>query len=410
MGRGALVWLALRNAGRNPTRSTLTIGLIAAASFIIIAISAFRLDPDADALSCASGTGGFALVAEADQPIHQDLNAEDGQLDLGLSSADRKSLADAHVFAMRMAGGDDASCLNLYQAAQPRVLGVPPSLVARGGFRWSATAAATPESSANPWLLLDQPPAAHDAADSQSAAIVPAILDEATAKYALHLSGVGDTYTITDGRGRPLVLQLVGLLSGSVLQGSLLISERNFLAHFPDTAGYRFFLIDAPADERAVPSWARWKNRWAILALTPRPPLRNWPNTTPCKTPISPRSKVWEAWGCCWARSASRPCNCAVSSSAARNWRCSAPPAFAALWWPAWSCWRTGCCSVRGLAIGCIAAFVAILPHILAGAAHLPWASTAATLALVLAVGLAAGMAAVNAAVRTPVLATLRGE
>ena len=47
---GALAWprLALRSGARNPSRSALTIGLVAAASFLIVAISAFRLDPAAE--------------------------------------------------------------------------------------------------------------------------------------------------------------------------------------------------------------------------------------------------------------------------------------------------------------------------------------------------------------------------
>ena len=37
--------------------------------------------------------------------------------------------------ALRARGGDDASCLNLYQARQPRLLGIPDSLIAsHGGF------------------------------------------------------------------------------------------------------------------------------------------------------------------------------------------------------------------------------------------------------------------------------------
>ena len=44
-GNAPLLMLALRSAARNPTRSTLTIGLIATASFLIVAMSAFRLTP-----------------------------------------------------------------------------------------------------------------------------------------------------------------------------------------------------------------------------------------------------------------------------------------------------------------------------------------------------------------------------
>jgi ABC-type antimicrobial peptide transport system permease subunit len=63
-----------------------------------------------------------------------------------------------------------------------------------------------------------------------------------------------------------------------------------------------------------------------------------------------------------------------------------------------------------GLGCGVLAALTAVLPHLLAGGASIPWGFLAATLLLVLAVGLLAGLSAVRAAVRTPLLAALRNE
>ena len=58
---------------------------------------------------------------------------------------------------------------------------------------------------------------------------------------------VGDTLDYTDARGKTFQVRLVGALANSVLQGNLIISETEFLKHFPDESGYRIFLIDAPA-------------------------------------------------------------------------------------------------------------------------------------------------------------------
>jgi ABC-type antimicrobial peptide transport system permease subunit len=50
-------------------------------------------------------------------------------------------------------------------------------------------------------------------------------------------------------------MQVVGLLTNSVLQGKLLVSEANFVRVFPDVGGYRYFLIEhaggKPSDRRA---------------------------------------------------------------------------------------------------------------------------------------------------------------
>ncbi len=43
----------------------------------------------------------------------------------------------------------------------------------------------------------------------------------------------------------------MGLVTGSILQGKIIVSEANFLAKFPDAAGYKYFLVDAPAGEAA---------------------------------------------------------------------------------------------------------------------------------------------------------------
>ena len=75
-GRFPIWKLAVRSAARHPSRSVLTIGLIATASFLIVAMSAFQLRPD------GSGTGGFTLAAELSQPIFADLSALEGREEL----------------------------------------------------------------------------------------------------------------------------------------------------------------------------------------------------------------------------------------------------------------------------------------------------------------------------------------
>jgi hypothetical protein len=63
-----------------------------------------------------------------------------------------------------------------------------------------------------------------------------------------------------------------------------------------------------------------------------------------------------------------------------------------------------------GLAIGVLAALVAVAPHLAGGAASIPWRSLAVTLGVVLVVGLLAGLMAVRSALRTPLLPALRGD
>jgi ABC-type antimicrobial peptide transport system permease subunit len=404
-GRAALVWLAFRNAARNPGRSALTIGLIATATFLIIAISAFRLDPHGNADKQASGTGGFALIGESDQPILQDIDSGEGQLELGFSAADRQALADCHVYPFRVAGGDDASCLNLYQAQQPRVLGVPEALMKRGGFSWSGSSADTPETKANPWLLLDRSLPTTDEKDAP----VPVVLDEATALYALHLSGVGAVYTITDGRGKEVHLQVVGLLAGSVLQGSLLISERQYLNHFPDASGYRLFLIETPtaAVLRVQAALERGLGEFGFDAEPAEDRLAEFfaVQNTYLSTfqSLGGLGLLLGTFGLAAVQLRNvveRRSELALLQAAGFRRALIARMVL----------WENVILLIGGLAIGAGAALIALVPHLIAGGAHLPWLATTATLGLVLVVGLAAGMMAVRAALAAPVLPALRGD
>jgi hypothetical protein len=233
--------MALRNAARNPTRSTLVVGLMSAACFLIVAVSAFRIERGEQTPTLTSGNGGFSLVAESDQPILQNLNAPDGRNAIGIPPQDSETLSHATIIGLRVRSGDDASCLNLYQPRQPRFLGLPNRFIERGGFAW----ADKPHGCDNPWLLLKN----DLKRDADGVARVPVILEKNTANYALHLwGGLGEPFEVPDGHGGRVRLEVAALLADSLFQGDLLISEQAFLTLFPDVSGYRFFVAETPPD------------------------------------------------------------------------------------------------------------------------------------------------------------------
>lgn len=229
--------LAARNVAQSPGRSLLTVGLIASAAFVLIAVEAFRLDAPTDARS-DPGTGGFTVMAESATPLLFDLETERGREALSLGSEAERLLTGAKVVPMRLRAGDETSCLNLYRPGEPRVLGVPVErMSAAARFRFGPTLAKSREERSNPWTLLDRP--LPDGA-------IPVIGDEASVLWQLK-SGLGREIRITDGGGQPATLRFVALLRGSVLQGELLVSERDFLRLFPATQGHSYFLIQPPA-------------------------------------------------------------------------------------------------------------------------------------------------------------------
>lgn len=234
--------LASRNAARSPGRSLLTVALLASASFLIAALSAFQIEP-IDMQRKDSGSGGFTLWAECTTPLLHDLATPAGQAALGLDDETRKLLADtAHIYSMRLRPGDAASCTNLYARQQPRVIGATDELIRRGGFAFSAVTSGPRErSDGNPWDLLNEP---------QAGDLIPAIGDEAAVQWQLH-SGLGQDYEIVDERGQRVRLRFVALLSGSTLQDELIVSDESFRRLFPSSAGRAFFLIDVPEAQSA---------------------------------------------------------------------------------------------------------------------------------------------------------------
>ena len=233
--------VGLRNATARPGRSVLCITLIAFAAFIIVAVDAFHLEAGGDTTNRTSGTGGYPLLAESLLPIVDDLTSEAGRTELGVSMFDDDVFGSAAFARFRVRPGEDTSCLNLYQAKNPRLIAPAAAFVADGRFGFGRTMASTDAEAANPWLLLDR--VFDDGA-------VPAIADATSLAYALHLS-VGDDFVLNRDTDNPITLRIVAALSNSIFQGELIIGEQHFVRLFPEYEGYRFFLVDAPEDKTA---------------------------------------------------------------------------------------------------------------------------------------------------------------
>ena len=236
VGWQGVMQLGFRNATVRAGRSVLCIALIASATFIIVAVDAFRRDGHVDVNDKKSGTGGFALYAESLLPLVHDPNSAQGRDELNLND---DALKNVSFTRFRLRPGDDTSCLNLYAPRHPRILGVPNEFIQQGRFTFASSLAQTPDEKNNPWLLLNPASAIQNLKFE-----IPVIGDANSLTYVLH-KAVGDTIEINDESGTPLTLRVVAALQDSLLQGELMMADSQFTRLFPNIPGQRVFLIEA---------------------------------------------------------------------------------------------------------------------------------------------------------------------
>ena len=235
-GRGwiPVAHLGARNVTYRPGRSVLAMAVIASATFILIAVDAFRRDDRVVSGDRQSGVGGYSLLVDTLFPIVHDPGTREGREMLGL--ADLESVA---IEPFRVLEGDEASCLNLYEPKNPRILAPRAAFLAEGRFAFQASLASADAERANPWLLLNR---------AEPDGAIPVIADANSMTYVLHRK-IGDEFVITRN-SQTIRLRLVAALRDSIFQGELLMSETHFRRLFSDQEGYQFLLVDAPPERR----------------------------------------------------------------------------------------------------------------------------------------------------------------
>ncbi|MEM9282513.1 MAG: FtsX-like permease family protein, partial [Verrucomicrobiota bacterium] len=246
--RPSKVLASIDSLGRQHTvrrrgRSLAVVGLMAAGVFMVTAINSFRLDGERGAERRGAGTGGFAWVGESTLPIYDDLNGEAGKKKFGLDQFEESFI----IHGVRVSDGEDASCLNLNRAQRPRLMGVNvKDFAASDPFTFTRVEGDPGPTSQ--WNVLTQ----ELEAEEDGVPVIPGVIDQNTATYALQ-KGLGDLVTYETVSGESFAVRLVGFIDTSILQGSLIVSESNFIEFFPDAGGYRFFLMDGSSADELVP-------------------------------------------------------------------------------------------------------------------------------------------------------------
>ncbi len=232
-GRNFTLWMMGRsNLYRNSSRSLSVILLFAIGIFMVVAIGANRKAPGLDG---GVGTGGFLFYMETTVPVPDNLNDPGVRGKYGLETV-------SEYVQMKKLEGDDASCLNLNRVSNPPLLGVPAGAFA-GRFRFASLN--QKEFREDPWKILEQ---------ESTGNTIHAVADQTVIQWGLGLK-TGDTLKYKTEMGDTVNVILAGGLDNSVFQGNILISEKEFIRHWPSASGTNIFLVSArPADSEPVQS------------------------------------------------------------------------------------------------------------------------------------------------------------
>ncbi|HYH44138.1 MAG TPA: ABC transporter permease [Thermoanaerobaculia bacterium] len=394
--------MAARSGAANPGRSLLAVALVASACFLLVTVAANR-GAGVDPAGVPEGAGGFTLLASSDVPLLQDLATPAGRADLGLDSELDQQLAGVPVVSFRLLPGDDASCLNLFRPTRPRLLGVPSDPAERAklaGFRFQKTAELPPGAKeADPWSVLDL---------DLGPDVVPVVADANSAQWILHLP-MGGELTLDDGSGPPLRLRLVGMLERGLLQGEVLLSEAQFLRHFPDRTGRSFFLLAPPPErvEQVSQALEEGLEPYGFDVTTTAARLAAYHAVE--DTYLS----TFQTLGGLGLLLGTLGLGVVLLRSVAeRRGELATLRAFGfrrgRLGWLVTA--ENAFLLVLGLALGTAAGLLAVAPQIAASGGRLPWTSLGLTLLAVLAAGLLSCLAAVRAALAAPLLPVLKQE
>ncbi len=387
--------LSLLNASRRPSRTLTTLTMIASATFLIVAVAVGQYNPLAIKPEKSSGNGGFSLVAESSRPILQDVTTLEDQQALQACQPDNSTSLPWEIYQFPVKQGENASCLNLYQTTLPTILGVPDRFIQRGGFAFANTPGE------NPWTILT---------DESNSPSIPAIGDMNTLMYSLH-KPLGSTVDVPNAALPGASLKISGMLTGSLFQGLLLISESNFRRLFPNVIGNQYFLIQTPDhDDCQQLASTLLETRYEEFGFDAEPVADRLARFLAVQNTYLSTFQTLGGLGLLlgtFGLAIVMLRNVLERESEIALLRAIGfvPRAIASMVFM-----ENALILIFGVTLGTASALLAMLPHITSAASSVPWTSLLSLLTLVLIIGNAGVLVAMHRASNTPIIATLRRE
>ena len=227
---------AIRNAAREPKRTTITVILFSLTLFVLVSLTANLQGVmyDRDRVVEEAG-GGYEIMGESTNPIFADLANERSREDVGIDSA---VFDELEIEQFRTKGNVGGTCSNLNRNADPRIIGAHESFFRDNAFPFVRHRDLR-EGDRSAWDLLR-----HQGVDDG----IPAIGDYNTVVWILGLE-LGSRVELQDEQGNAVHLRIVGIIKNSIFQGSLFIWDEWFESLYPTNPGYTLFLFRSGVDD-----------------------------------------------------------------------------------------------------------------------------------------------------------------
>jgi len=238
---------AVRNASRDPKRTSITVILYSLTLFVLVSLTAnlqgVMYDRDR---AVEEAGGGYDIMGESTNPIFADLGDGVSRREIGIDSTEFDGF---EIEQFRTKGDVGGTCSNLNRNASPRIIGTNESFFRNGSFPF-VRHEDLDGTDRNAWdLLLHKGNEGEKDVKKEEGQRkeIPAIGDYNTVVWILGLE-LGSTVQVQDERGNPVDLRIVGIIKNSIFQGSLFIWDGFFDSLYPTDPGYTLFLFRSISD------------------------------------------------------------------------------------------------------------------------------------------------------------------
>jgi len=219
----------------------------------------------------------------------------------------------------------------------------------------------------------------------------------------LKIFALGTIYDVEFDSGEKVRFEVVGFLSNTVLQGSLIIAESDFKRVFPTVAGYRYFLVDG--DQETMAAMESGLGDYGFDARPAATVLENFMSVQ------NTYLNTFQALGGLGLLLGTF--GMAVLQIRNVIERTSELGLMRAIGFDAKRIgglifWETAWLMLLGLGVGVFSALFATLPHYFFGGASVPWLALIVIFLIVILCGLVASSIAARSVQRRPLLSALR--